>query len=50
MKPDRLEFFAREQVTYTGYITFIVPKYVTDVKLKYDRVTISINDIQSKIK
>ncbi|MBR4178155.1 MAG: hypothetical protein IKR57_02260 [Bacilli bacterium] len=48
--PTQLEFFAKEQVTYTGNMSYEIPNYVKDVKLKFENVTITIDDFKTHIK
>lgn len=47
---NQLDFFAKEEVTYTGNMPYEIPNYVKDVKLKYENVTITIDDFKSYIK
>ena len=47
---NTLDFFAKDIVTYSGNMTYEIPKYVKDVKLKYQNVTITIDNFKDKIK
>lgn len=46
---DTLVSVATEKATYTGNVIFKIPNYVTDVKIKYQFITIDIKDFKNKI-
>ena len=39
-----------EIATYTGNVVFEIPNYVTDVKIKFGKATIEIDNFRDKIK
>ena len=45
---NSLEFFAKSNSNYSGNAFFEIPNYVKDVKIKYDKVTITIKDFRKK--
>ena len=49
LSSDTLVSIISEEGTYTGNVIFEVPNYVTDVKIKYEVVTIDLKDFKNKI-
>lgn len=49
MEEEQLDIVATKKGTYTGNITFGVPKYVNDIKIKYKDIVIIINNFKDKI-
>ena len=46
---DSLESFAKDKVTYTGYLTFEIPNYVKDVKIVFEDATYNLKNFRSLI-
>ena len=44
-----LQMVANKDVTYSGYIVYEIPKYVKDVTIKYENVSIQIDGFKDKI-
>ena len=44
-----LNSFAKEKMTYSGYVTFEIPDYVNDVNIKFKNATVEIKDFKGNI-
>lgn len=49
MMSDDLDEFAREKITYSGYVTYEIPDYVSDVDIKLKNITINIKDFKGNL-
>lgn len=50
LSSDELDYFAKEKMTYSGYIVFEIPDYVKDVKIRFNNMSIKIDNFKSLIK
>ena len=45
-----LDFFAKDDITYDGYLYYEIPEYIDDVTIKYENIYITIFDFKNKVK